>query len=170
MPSTCRGLFLFNAGRKMSGLKFSKRDNYSRCKNSAIYSLAMREHSRYELQNKLKQKEFSIDVDLDKLLDELESNDYLSDKRFAESFIRYRVTRGQGKVKISNDLKQRGVSSSLINTALHESDADWYALAQQIRERKFGRNIPEDYKLKAKQMRFLLSRGFDSEMIRYAIG
>ena len=170
MPSTCRGLFLFNAGRKMSGLKFSKRDNYSHCKNSAIYSLAMREHSRYELQNKLKQKEFSIDVDLDKLLDELESNDYLSDKRFAESFIRYRVTRGQGKVKISNDLKQRGVSSSLINTALHESDADWYALAQQIRERKFGRNIPEDYKLKAKQMRFLSSRGFDSEMIRYAIG
>jgi len=58
----------------------------------------------------------------------------------------------------------------MIKTGLDECDADWYALAQQIRERKFGRNIPEDYKLKAKQMRFLLSRGFDSEMIRYAIG
>ena len=154
----------------MSGLKFSKRDNYSRCKNSAIYSLAMREHSRHELRNKLKQKEFSIDVDLDKLLDELESSDYLSDKRFTESFIRYRVTRGQGKVKIANELKHRGVSGFLINTALKESDTDWYALAQQIRERKFGKSVPEDYKTKAKQMRFLSSRGFDSEMIRYAIG
>ena len=56
----------------MSSLGFSKRSNYSRCKNSAIYSLAMREHSRQELYKKLTQKEYSEDVDLDKLLDELE--------------------------------------------------------------------------------------------------
>ncbi len=154
----------------MSKLGFSKRSNYSRCKNSAIYSLAMREHSRQELYKKLIQKEYSEGVELNKLLDELEESDYLNDQRFTESFIRYRVSRGQGKVKISNDLKMRGVSVSLISYSMKQSDADWFALASQLREKKYGEDIPDDYKEKVKQMRFLSSRGFDAEMIRYAIG
>ena len=154
----------------MSKLGFSKQSNYSRCKNSAIYSLAMREHSRQELYKKLIQKEYSEDIDLNKLLDELEECGYQSDQRFTESFIRYRVSRGQGKVKISNDLKMRGVSASLINKSIQQADVDWFALASQLREKKYGENIPDDYKERAKQMRFLSSRGFDTEMIRYAIG
>ena len=154
----------------MSKLGFSKQSNYSRCKNSAIYSLAMREHSRQELHKKLIQKEYSEDVDLNKLLDELEECGYQSDQRFTESFIRYRVSRGQGKVKISNDLKMRGVSASLVNKSIQQADVDWFALASQLREKKYGENIPDDYKERAKQMRFLSSRGFDAEMIRYAIG
>jgi len=154
----------------MSKLGFSKRSDYSRCKNSAIYSLAMREHSRQELYKKLIQKEYSADVDINKLLDELEASGYQSDQRFTESFIRYRVSCGQGKVKISNDLKMRGVSASLISQSMQQSDANWNVLASQLREKKYGENIPHDYKEKAKQMRFLLSRGFDAEMIRYAIG
>lgn len=154
----------------MSKLGFSKRDNASRCKNSAIYSLAMREHSRHELYTKLTRKDFSENVDLDKLLDELEECDYLSDKRFTESFIRSRVARGQGQIKIINELKQRGVNTALISGAMKKSGVDWLTLAYQIRERKFGENIPVDYKEKTKQMRFLLGRGFDSEMIRYAVG
>ena len=153
----------------MSKLGFSKRDNASRCKNSAIYSLAMREHSRYELKNKLLKKEYVEGVDLEKLLDELEASDYLSDKRFAESFIRARVSRGQGKLKILNELKQRGVNGALINTSMQKSGVDWFSLASQIRERKFGELMPVEYKQKAKQMRFLSGRGFDSEMIRYAV-
>ena len=129
----------------------------------------MREHSRQELYKKLIQKEYSEDVDLNKLLDELEESDYLSDQRFTESFIRYRVSRGQGKVKITNDLKMRGVSDSLISLSMQQADADWFALASQLRERKYGENIPHDYKEKAKQMRFLFNRGFDAEMIRSAL-
>ena len=152
----------------MSSLGFSK-DNYSRCKNSAVYSLAMREHSRQELKVKLTQKGFSTDVDLNKLLDELESNDYLNDQRFAESFIRSRVIRGQGKIKILNDLKQRGVSPLIISTTMKKSDTNWNVLAREIREKKFGRVIPVDYKEKTKQMRFLSSRGFDSEEINQTL-
>ncbi len=129
----------------------------------------MREHSRKELYKKLKLKEYSVDVDLNKLLDELEVSDYLSDQRFAESFIRYRIARGQGKVKIVNELKSRGVSTILIDTSLQQSDTDWFALASKLREKKFGEIIPVDYKEKTKQMRFLSGRGFDSEMIRHAI-
>ena len=154
----------------MSKLGFSKKSNATRCKNSAIYSLAMREHSRYELKKKLLKKNYSENVDLEKILDEIEASDYLSDQRFAESFIRSRVSRGQGKIKIINELKQRGVNAVLIKISMQESNVDWFDLANQIRERKFGENIPADYKEKTKQMRFLSGRGFDSEMIRYAVG
>jgi regulatory protein len=153
----------------MSKLGFSKRDNASRCKNSAIYSLAMREHSRHELYTKLMGKEFSENVNLDKILDDLEKSDYLSDKRFTGSFIRYRVSRGQGKIKIINELKQRGVNAAMIDDAMDKSGVDWFVLASQIRERRFGENIPVDYKEKTKQMRFLQGRGFNSEMISYAV-
>jgi len=81
----------------MSKLGFSTRDNHARCKNSAIYSLAMREHSRLELHNKLQKKDYADGVDINKLLDELEENDYLNEERFAESYIRHRASRGFGK-------------------------------------------------------------------------
>ena len=58
--------------KKAAKLGFKKRDNYTRCKNSAIYSLAMREHSRKEIRNKLALKTYIEGVDVDKLLNELE--------------------------------------------------------------------------------------------------
>ncbi len=153
----------------MSKLTFSKKDNYSRCMNSAIYSLAMREHSRQEIYKKLSRKEFSEGVDINLLLDELEENNYLNEQRFTESFIRSRAQRGQGLLKINNELRQRGINSELINQALNILDIDWYELASEQRKKKFGDSLPEDYKEKTRQMRFLSGRGFDSEIIRSII-
>lgn len=150
----------------MNGLAFSKRDNYSRCKNSAIYSLAMREHSRQEIYNKLSRKDYAQDVDIYALLDELEENNYLNEQRFTESFIRSRSQRGQGPNKISNDLKLRGIDTSLINSSMINANIDWYELTLAQRIKKFGEVIPLDYKEKTKQMRFLSSRGFHHETIR----
>ncbi len=144
----------------------NQKDNYARCLNSAIYSLAIREHSRLELYNKLKKKDYSKNIDLNILLDELEENDYLNEKRFIDSFIRSRIERGQGSNKISYELKKRGIESTLIGTALNSSSIDWLNLASQQRIKKFGNTLPDDYKIKAKQMRFLSARGFNSEIIR----
>jgi len=155
--------------KKSSTLGFSKRSNYSRCKNSAIYSLAMREHSRLELKNKLTKKEYAENVDLEKLLDELEENNYLNEERFIESFIRYRSGRGQGINKISNELKQRGINNVQINIALQEAEIDWFKLAKEQNEKKFGLQKPEDFKEKARQMRFLSGRGFDFDEIRASV-
>lgn len=126
----------------------------------------MREHSRLEIYNKLTKKDFVEGVDLDVLLNELEEKNYLSDERFAESFVRYRASRGQGSIKISNELRQRGVNTSLISKAFLNAEVDWFELAQQQREKKFGILKPIDFKEKAKQMRFLSGRGFDHEIVR----
>ena len=149
----------------MSNLGFTKRDNYTRCKNSAIYSLAMREHSRQEIYNKLQKKEYVEGVDVNELLDELEENNYLNEERFTESFIRYRASRGQGQLKISSELYSRGINKTLINEYLNRAEVNWYDLAVQQMEKKFGKTKSVDYKEKSKRMRFLSTRGFSAEII-----
>lgn len=130
----------------------------------------MREHSRQEVFQKLSRKEYRTDVDLDALLDELEENNYLSNERFTESFIRYRVSRGQGSVKIINDLRMRGIKESLIILSLQEADIDWFVIATEQYEKKFGKTKAVDFREKAKKMRFLTGRGFASEIVRAVVG
>jgi regulatory protein len=153
----------------LSKLGFTKKDNYTRCKNSALYSLAMREHSRLEIYNKLNKKEYAEGVDLEALLDELEASNYLNEERFAESFVRYRISKGQGSIKISDELRQRGLNSFLIKKTIQEAEVDWFELAQQQRLKKFGEDKPADFKEKSRQMRFLSARGFSFDAIRHAV-
>lgn len=130
----------------------------------------MREHSRQEIFQKLSRKEYRTNVDLDALLDDLEENNYLSNERFTESFIRSRVSRGQGSVKIINELRMRGIKESLIVSAMQEADIDWFAIATEQYEKKFGEKKVTDFSEKAKQMRFLTGRGFAGEVVRAVVG
>ncbi len=130
--------------------------------------LARREHSRWELRHKLTAAGASGDV-ADETLDTLEEEDLLSDERFVEAFVASRARKGQGPVRIYQELDRRGVTESLIEDGIDEADVDWYELAAEVRTRKFGKKIPPDFPSRAKQMRFLEYRGFDSDQIRAAM-
>jgi regulatory protein len=138
------------------------------CRRRAMDFLARREHSRWELRHKLTAAGASGDV-ADETLDALEDEDLLSDERFVESFIVSRVRKGQGPVRISQELDRRGVAESLIEDGIDEADIDWYELAAEVRARKFGNKVPPDFPSRAKQMRFLEYRGFDSDQIQAAM-
>ena len=120
--------------------------------------LVRREHSTLELTNKLTAKEFDQD-DIDAAIASLIQQNYQSNERFAAEFIQMRFNQGKGPIKISLDLKQRGIDQFDL------SEFDFYALACQIRQQKFGQVVPSDFKEKAKQQRFLQSRGFSFEHI-----
>jgi len=123
--------------------------------------LVRREHSVFELTQKLTTKEFDS-ADIEQAIDSLIEQNYQSDERFATEFIQMRFNQGKGPVKIAIDLEQRGIRHFDL------SMYDFYTLAQQIRVKKFGEKIPSDYKEQAKQKRFLQSRGFDFEQINQA--
>jgi regulatory protein len=123
--------------------------------------LVRREHSVFELTQKLKIKEFD-DVEIKKTIATLIEQNYQSDERFTADFIQMRFNQGKGSIKISFDLKQRGISQFDL------SKFDFYTLAKNIRKQKFGQHQPKDYKEKAKQQRFLQSRGFNFEHINQA--
>jgi len=153
----------------MSKLAFNIKDNYTRCKNSAIYSLAMREHSRKELLNKLQKKEYAKDVDINKLLSELEEHNYLNEERFVESYIRYRSSRGFGCARITQELQNRGIQTSMINNAMKVSEIDWYQIAKEQQQKKFGLIKSKDFKEKSKRMRFLSTKGFSTDIIKSVV-
>ncbi len=132
-----------------------------KCYAAAMRMLVRREHSVFELTQKLTTKEFDS-ADIESALNSLIEQNYQSDERFSAEFIQMRFNQGKGPIKISVDLKQRGISHFDL------SMFDFYALAQKIRITKFGDEIPSDYKEQAKQKRFLQSRGFDFEQINQA--
>ena len=87
---------------------------------------------------------------------------YQSDERFSESFIHMRYSQGKGPILIAVELKDRGIKDFDL------SIYDWFVLAKEVRRKKFGLNIPADYKDESKQKRFLHSRGFNSDQINKA--
>jgi SOS response regulatory protein OraA/RecX len=74
--------------------------------------LARREHARTELGRKLSQRGFSESL-VGEVLDALEAENLLSDRRFTESFVEQRMARGQGPLKIRHELRERGISAEL---------------------------------------------------------
>jgi regulatory protein len=132
----------------------------------ALRLLARREHSRAELVRKLESAGF-VRQDIAPLLDAFETQNWLSDRRFAESYVADHRARA-GSIKLAYDLRQRGVSDGIIESVLGDNRDSELERACEVWKRKFGA-APADRANKARQMRFLQSRGFTSEVIRRVI-
>jgi regulatory protein len=132
----------------------------------ALRLLARREHSRAELVRKLRTAGFE-QVDIDLLLNEFEEKKWLSDRRFAESYVADHRARA-GSVKLAYDLRQRGVSGAVIEDVLRENRDSELERAREVWRKKFG-SAPADATEEARQIRFMQSRGFEVDVIRCAI-
>nr|CAA6830719.1 MAG: Regulatory protein RecX [uncultured Thiotrichaceae bacterium] len=135
-------------------------DELKRAYHQAIRLLSQRDHSRKELADKITRKHEVGESELNGLLDELEASNYLDDRRYAAMFVRSSVMRGHGPMKISYALRDKGVDDDLAREAFESSETDWLEQARYQREKKFGEEIPEDFKERARQSRFLAGRGF----------
>lgn len=129
----------------------------------ALRLLARREHCRAEITRKLGQAGFASD-DIAPLLDEFEQKNWLSDHRFAESYVADHRARA-GSVKLAYDLRQRGVRDDVIEAVLGDNRDSELERAREVWRKKFG-SPPADATEKARQVRFLQSRGFTLEVIR----
>jgi regulatory protein len=133
----------------------------------ALRLLARREHSRAELVRKLAQAGFE-QQDIAALLDAFEEKNWLSDRRFAESWVADHRAKA-GSVKLAYELRQRGVDEAIIVSVLGDSRDSELERAREVWQKKFG-SAPADAAEKARQMRFLQSRGFTSTVIRKTVG
>jgi regulatory protein len=135
-------------------------------KARALRYLSTREHSRRELGRKLARYAEEGD-DVEALLDFLEKNNWLSQERFAESLIHRKAAR-YGNSRVVAELQQHGVAGEALvelKAGLAESET---ARAQEVWRRKFG-TVAQDAAERAKQMRFLLQRGFSQRATRAAM-
>jgi regulatory protein len=137
-------------------------------RKKAMDYLARREHSQLELCRKMEKFGFGRDVSLD-AIEQLQKDGLQSDRRFVEAFLQSRISQGKGPARIRADLSQRGIRDAMIQAVLAEAGEDWFALARETRLKKFGAEVPSDFKEKARQMRFLQYRGFEPNQIQAAV-
>ncbi len=130
--------------------------------------LARREHSRAELARKLAPHGEADAIEA--LLDQLEQENLLSNTRYVEMLAHARVGK-HGSLRLKADLRDKGVSASEMADVLESARTQDLAAARAVWQKKFGAEpFATSAAERAKQFRFLASRGFPSEVIRHVIG
>lgn len=156
----------------------------SRLRWLAFYYLSRREYGKAELKQKLIDKEQDPEK-IDALLDEFEEKGYQSDYRTTLMLIRENIRKGRGRGRIKQEFYRKKIDmpsniDELIDMANSESDefsefvddsadnlvdgVDWLKLAVIARTKKYGDEIPTEQKDKARQLRFLQYRGFNTDI------
>lgn len=128
----------------------------------ALRLLSQREHSRAELAAKLRPHCEASD-EIDALLTDLEAKGWLDDKRASDSLV-YRKSGRFGAARIRQDLQAKGLSPDLIASALEGLRASEVERALAVWQKKFGTPAQTPAE-RAKQMRFLLTRGFSASVV-----
>ncbi|AKS41736.1 regulatory protein RecX [Wenzhouxiangella marina] len=134
-------------------------------REAAVRLLARREHSARELVDKLRRKGWPV-AEVEKAVSELAEQGLQSDTRYAESFVRSRVGKHYGPVRIRAELNERGVDRPLIDRVLREAGVDWFATAAEWYERRYAGEPPADFKDKGRRQQALARRGFEHSMVR----
>lgn len=98
----------------------------------------------------------------------LESEKYLDDARYAESYVRGKLRYSQwGKIKIRQHLLVKGISKAHITSALAKIDEVEYSTVVEslIAKKSSQVKVPDIYTKNHKVAQFVISRGFEPELV-----
>lgn len=147
----------------------------------ALRLLAQREHSRLELERKLQRfvlpqpqqeaadgaantsAENASPEDLAAVLDKLEAKGFIQPERVAQAVL-YRRAPKLGSQRVLHELRQKGLDEAIVRQAAETLRESEHQRAWAVWQRKFGQaaTTPQE---RARQMRFLASRGFAMDVI-----
>jgi regulatory protein len=132
-------------------------------KGRALRLLSTREHSRAELERKLARHE-EEPGQLRRVLDELQAKDFINEQRVVDSVLHRRAP-GLGAARIRQELQSKGLAPEAVAEAVAALQSTELERARHVWRRKFDA-LPADMAQRAKQARFLASRGFGGDVIR----
>lgn len=135
-------------------------------KGRALRYLSMREHSRLELVQKLKSFE-ETPGELERLLDELEAKGFINEQRVLDSLVHRRAAK-LGAARIRQELQGKGLAPEAVQQAVAQLQATELERAREVWRRKFAEpaRTPAE---RARQLRFLASRGFAGDVLRRVV-
>ena len=132
-------------------------------KARAIRYLAAREHSRSELRRKLARSAEEFEpAALETLLDELEAKGLLSAERFVQSLLHAKAPRF-GEARLRQLLAGHELDAALVGESLAPLRGSEFDRAMALWRRRFGA-VESDPRARARQLRFLIGRGFTPEI------
>lgn len=131
-------------------------------KAKALYFLSRREYGYLELFTKLK-RQFDDEYEISRVLNDLVGLGYLSDERYVKSYLTSKSGK-YGLLKLKYSLNQKVDNPELVQQMIDDINIDEVAIAKEILIKKFG-GIANSSVDKARQSRFLVSRGFSFGVI-----
>lgn len=142
-------------------------------KESAYRFLGIRLHSEKELQRKLLSKKYDKDI-VASVLKELKDNNYLDDELFAREYSDERINKKSiGPNRVRLELKSKGVASEVIDRIMQDkagspdSESAYQLVQKKLQSSKY--KDLDKRKLSQKLYAFLLSRGFDFDVIKEVV-
>jgi len=131
-------------------------------KGRALRLLSQREHSRVELERKLARHE-EEPGSLARALDELAAKDFISEARVVQSVLHQRAPR-MGAARVKQELAHKGIAPEAIAEAIAGLRDTELPRAREVWRRRFDAP-PADATERARQVRFLLARGFSGAVV-----
>jgi regulatory protein len=131
-------------------------------KGRALRLLSQREHSRAELERKLKKYEEEPGT-LAQALDELAAKDFISEARVVQSVLHQRAAR-LGAARVRQELLHKGIAPEAVAEAVAGLQGSEFERALEVWKRRFGQ-LPQDAAERARQVRFLMARGFAGAVV-----
>ena len=133
---------------------------------------AYQERTQQEVRKRLDKWDIYGD-DAEEIIADLITQGYLSEERFATSFAggKFRVM-GWGKRKITQELKQRGITGYNLNKALANIAPDDYKsrLVEILNKKRCLIRDDNPLIVKQKLVRYALSKGYESNLIWEVLG
>ena len=135
-------------------------------KGRALRYLAGREHSRAELVRKLAPHE-EEPGQIERVLDDLQAKDFISEARMVASVINRRAA-SLGGARLRQELQAKGIDPERVRAAVAELKDTELERAQAVWRKRFG-EAATDTKQWARQVRFLMARGFSADVVRSVV-
>ncbi len=142
--------------------------------NKAYFFLKFRPRTEKEIRDylykKIKTTHWSRD-DADKIIEELKEKELIDDEKFIDLFVRDRTAlKPKGKRVLIRELKLKGIKDELIEKYFSQNSIDEETLALNILEKRWPRfRSLDSQKRFEKSVRFLMSRGFEYDLVRKII-
>lgn len=145
----------------------AENDLYKAALTKAMSLCAAREHCREDLRHKL--SAWSVNnADIDNIIHALLKENFINEERYTMAFVKDKFNYNKwGKVKIKAHLRAKKISTETVKKGLDSLDHDLYVNTLRSMLSIHGKKIKskDQYDLKAKLMRFGLSKGFESELL-----
>ncbi|MBY5947463.1 recombination regulator RecX [Photobacterium rosenbergii] len=137
-------------------------------KQAAVRYLSRRDHAEQELQQKLLARGFEQE-EVDEAVALCLDYNWLDDARFAERLLNNGIAKGWGLLRIRQEMAHKGIHEEVVSQLFEDDEFDWFEHALEVARRKYGDSPMDTDKEKARRLRFMQSRGFDFEQVKYAL-
>ncbi|MFH1655915.1 MAG: regulatory protein RecX [Candidatus Omnitrophota bacterium] len=147
------------------------KDDLAKAKNIVFHLLKYRARSQKEIQDRLRQKNFS-QTTIDQVIDFCYKLDLIDDEAFASSWLNSRLRKPFGLRRIFFELKTKGISEEIIEQAqykIKDNYNEYEVVLELAKERLSKLKRLEPDKAKGRVYGFLMRRGFSPDIVNEVI-